>query len=123
MADDVASYTAAGDEAWRASQFAKAGILDRRGDAAAAQDLQGFERQCENTRGAGSAYRVVESAFRAGDTARAEKLVLDFSDKERLMPSGWPSPSLCWAIFMCRRATCSRPGRPTRVSWTATPRR
>ena len=32
MADDVASYTAAGDEAWRASQFAKAGILDRRGE-------------------------------------------------------------------------------------------
>ena len=39
MADDVASYTAAGDEAWRASQFAKAGILDRRGDAAAAQKI------------------------------------------------------------------------------------
>lgn len=39
MADDVASYTAAGDLAWRESQFAKAGILDRRGDAAAAQKI------------------------------------------------------------------------------------
>lgn len=35
----------------------------------------------KTSEGAESAYRVIESAFRAGDTARAEKLVLDFSDK------------------------------------------
>ena len=82
MADDVASYTAAGDEAWRASQFAKAGILDRRGDAAAAQKIyKVLSANVKTPEGAESAYRVVESAFRAGDTARAEKLVLDFSDK------------------------------------------
>mgnify|MGYP002576769558 CR=1 FL=1 len=82
MADDVASYTAAGDEAWRASQFAKAGILDRRGDAAAAQKIyKVLSANVKTPEGAESAYRVIESAFRAGDTARAEKLVLDFSDK------------------------------------------
>ena len=82
MADDVASYTAAGDLAWRESQFAKAGILDRRGDAAAAQKIyKVLSANVKTSEGAESAYRVIESAFRAGDTARAEKLVLDFSDK------------------------------------------
>uniref|UniRef100_UPI003FD80E69 tetratricopeptide repeat protein n=1 Tax=Alistipes putredinis TaxID=28117 RepID=UPI003FD80E69 len=82
MADDVASYTAAGDQAWRESQFAKAGILDRRGDAAAAQKIyKVLSANVKTPEGAESAYRVIESAFRAGDTARAEKLVLDFSDK------------------------------------------
>ena len=38
-------------------------------------------RNVKTPEGAESAYRVIESAFRAGDTARAEKLVLDFSDK------------------------------------------
>lgn len=111
MADDVASYTAAGDLAWRESQFAKAGILDRRGDAAAAQKIyKVLSANVKTSEGAESAYRVIESAFRAGDTARAENWCSISRTRERLMPSGWPSPSLCWVIFMCRRATCSSPG-------------
>lgn len=83
MADDVASYTAAGDKAWRESQFAKAGILSRRGNADAAQKIyKTLSANVKTPEGAESAYRVIEATFRSGDAARAEKLVLEFSDKE-----------------------------------------
>lgn len=82
MADDVASYTAAGDKAWRESQFAKAKILDRRGDKAGALKIFGrLSSNVQTPEGAESAYYVIEEAFRSGDTARAEKLTFEFSDK------------------------------------------
>lgn len=82
MADEVASFAAAGDTAWRESQFAKAEIAARRGDAAEAQRIyKVLSANVQNPQGAESAYRVVEAAYRAGDLARAEKLVFEFADK------------------------------------------
>lgn len=83
MADDVASYTAAGDMAWRESQFAKAGILAGRGSEQEAQKIfKVLSANVQMPQGAEAAYRVIESTLRAGDVARAEKLIFEFSDRK-----------------------------------------
>lgn len=82
MAEDVASFAAAGDVAWRESQFARAEIVARRGDTEEALRIyKVLSANVQTAQGAESAYRVIEAAYRAGDTAGTEKLVFEFSDK------------------------------------------
>lgn len=73
--------TEAGERAVREARFAKAKVLERRGDVDEAlsiyENLSGETRTAE---GAEALYRVIEAAHRSGDDKRAEKLAFDFSE-------------------------------------------
>ena len=81
MADDVASQSDSGETALRESRYAKAKVLQRRGDESGAvavyRTLSGEVRYAE---GAEAAYEVIASEYRAGHFDEAEKLVYDFAD-------------------------------------------
>lgn len=82
MADDVAGYAAAGQTAWRESQFAKANLLAARGEREAALDLYRIlSADVRHAEGAESMYRVIEAVAGKGEQERAEKMIYAFSDK------------------------------------------
>ena len=83
MADFVASQSEAGATALRESKYAKAKILQRRGDNGGAIEL--FKELSADVRyaeGAEAAYEVIESEYAAGHLDEAEQLVYAFADKK-----------------------------------------
>lgn len=80
MADMVSASGDATDDTRRKALFAKAGVLDRRGDAGGAMKI--YERLASQTataEGAESCYRLIEDRFAAGDYRRAEQMIYDFA--------------------------------------------
>ncbi len=83
MADDVASFSAAGDEAWRKSQFAKARVLHRRGELDAALAIyRTLSANVDHVEGAESAYYLIEETFRAGNDEQAAERVFALAERE-----------------------------------------
>lgn len=82
MADDVIARDDSGETALREAKYAKAKILLKRGNEAAAvkicRDLSTDVRYVE---GAEAAYTVIDSEYRAGNADKAEKLIYDFADR------------------------------------------
>ena len=82
MADAVAAREDAGDTAVRESRYAKAKVLQKRGDEAAALEIyRGLSGDVRYAEGAEAAYEVIANEYRAGHLDEAEKLVYDFSDR------------------------------------------
>lgn len=82
MADDVESMADAGETALRESRYAKARVLEKRGDVDGAVDiyrkLSGDVRYVE---GAEASYKVIAREYEKGNVDEAEKLVYAFADK------------------------------------------
>lgn len=81
MADYVAAQSDAGDTALRESRYAKAKILQRRGDESGAVEIyRTLSRDVRYLEGAEAAYEVIASEYRAGHFDEAERLVYSFAD-------------------------------------------
>lgn len=81
MADDVAAQTQAGDEALRESRYAKAKVLQKRGDAAAVEVFRTLSEDVRYVEGAEGAYMVIKHEYDSGRADQAETLVYAFADK------------------------------------------
>lgn len=81
MADDVASQEFAGEKALRESRYAKAKVLQKRGDAAAIDLFKVLSEDVRHAEGAEASYLVIEDVYKAGNMDEAEKLVYTFADK------------------------------------------
>jgi TolA-binding protein len=81
MADEVERMSAVSDVARRKARYAKASVLDRRGDESAAMAI--FKTLAAETRsaeGAEARYRLIKAEFEAKNYDRAENMVYEFSD-------------------------------------------
>ena len=81
MADDVAAQLDAGEVALRESRYAKAKVLQKRGDAAAVEIFKTLSEDVRHVEGSEAAYMVIQSTYEAGNADEAEKLVYAFADK------------------------------------------
>ena len=81
MADDVAAQEFSGEVALRESRYAKAKVLQRRGDTAAVELFRLLSEDVRHAEGAEASYLVIEDIYKAGNMDEAEKLVYAFDDK------------------------------------------
>ena len=81
MADDVAAQEFSGEVALRESRYAKAKVLQRRGDTAAVELFRLLSEDVRHAEGAEASYLVIEDTYKAGNMDEAEKLVYAFADK------------------------------------------
>ncbi len=81
MADDVAAQEFAGETALRESRYAKAKVLQKRGDAAAIDIFRLLSQDVRHAEGAEASYCVIDDTYKAGNMDDAEKLVYEFADK------------------------------------------
>lgn len=87
--DFVGKRDDASPRALREIRFARAKILRARGNEKEALAIYGeLSREVRSPEGAESMYRLIESAFRAGDEKKTEKMIFDFADM--------PSPDNYW---------------------------
>ncbi len=82
MADDVAAQEFAGETALRESRYAKAKVLQKRGDAAAMDLFKVLSEDARYAEGAEASYLVIEHEYGIGNMDEAEKLVYAFADKD-----------------------------------------
>lgn len=83
MAEEVATLADVSQDARRRSQFAKAGVLERQGDGAAALEIYNTLREVvSDSVGAESAYKVILSLYQKGDAVSAEEQIYAFSDSK-----------------------------------------
>lgn len=81
MADEVERMSAASDVARRKARYAKASVLDRRGDEAAAMAIyKTLSAETRSAEGAEARYRLIKAEFDARNYDRAENMVYEFSD-------------------------------------------
>ena len=81
MADDVEKFDTMTEIARRKARYAKAQVLLRRGDEAAA--LRVFEvlsAEVKSAEGAEARFRIIEAEYKAKRYDKAEKMVYEFSD-------------------------------------------
>lgn len=82
VADEVEKMTDAGDTALREARFAKAKILQKRGDqAGAAAIYRTLSSDVRYAEGAEAAYEVIAYEYNAGHSDAAEKLVYELADR------------------------------------------
>lgn len=83
MADDVASMAEVNDVARRKAQYAKAGVMVRRGDEAEALKIyKVLGAEVKSAEGAEARYRTIEAEYKAGNYDKAESMVYEFSDSK-----------------------------------------
>ena len=81
MADDVEKFTAITEIARRKARYAKAQVLLKRGEEAAAMDVfKVLSAEVKSAEGAEARYRMIEQVYKAKQYDKAEKMVYEFSD-------------------------------------------
>ena len=81
MVSDVDSLADVSETALRRARFAKAGILSKRGDDAAALAIyETLSGDVSNREGSESAYRVIKSLYDSGKLDECEKKIYEFAD-------------------------------------------
>lgn len=82
MADDVEAQADAGEVALREARYAKARVLEKRGDVDGAVEIyRKLSADVRYAEGAEASYKVIAREFDKGNTDEAEKLVYAFADK------------------------------------------
>ena len=81
MADDVEKFSTITEIARRKARHAKAQVLLKRGDEAAAMAVfKVLSTEVKSAEGAEARYRVIEQEYKAQQYDKAEKMVYEFSD-------------------------------------------
>ena len=82
MADFVTGQADAGETALREARYAKAKVLQKRGDESGAMEIyRTLSKDVRYAEGAEAAYEVIAGDYRAGRFDAAEKAVYDFADR------------------------------------------
>lgn len=79
-ADDIAASANAGEELKREAKFVRAGVLERRGDAAGAQALyRELATESRTPAGAKSTLKVIEARYADGNIDGAQQMIMKFA--------------------------------------------
>ncbi len=83
MANDITELDVVAEEPMRKAVFAKAEILERKGENADAMYIYKYlaDQEVQSYQGAASAYKVIESTFNSGDMKATEDKIFEFSDQ------------------------------------------